>query len=261
LLIRTDMGSGDDTLSLGLPSTTDTAALSGEVTLGPGANAFTLTQGAAMTEGQVTVDIEGGAGIDTVTLYPTAIVSKGRMHVSAFLGEGNDRFVTSLDLALFDLASDGNLFLSADGSAGNDFFAVTRNATTPSNTRIADTANFDVRLRGGPGQDTMTIDLGAGGIDEFTGAAIRLRADGGAGTDTMTFALDSDDAGAPFGPGQYDVAVTGGAANDVLNVTHSAVGAVTYLQGAMILDGGAGTADTCTVGGTSSASLHLLNCE
>jgi hypothetical protein len=208
------MGSGNDFFNLGLPGTINTGALSAEVNLGPGANAFTLTQGAALTQGQVNIDIEGGVGIDTVTLNPTAIVSKGRMHVSAFLGGGDDRFVTNLDLALFDLASDGNLFLSADGSGGNDFFAVTRNGTTPSNTLIADTANFDVRLRGGTGKDAMTIDLGAGGIDQFTGATIRLRADGSAGNDTMTFTLDSADAGAPFGPGQYDVAVTGSPGNE-----------------------------------------------
>jgi hypothetical protein len=261
LLLRAEMGAGNDVVNLALPTTSPTGRLNADLSLGVGANAFTLTQGAFFTQGEVNVDIEGGPGIDTVTLNPTETLAGGRVRVNAALAGGNDKFVANLDLANFDVLFDAELYLSADGGAGNDIFTVTRNGTTPTGTAIAVAATFDVRLNGGLGNDLMTVDLGSGGIDQLTGGTIRLRADGGTGNDILNFALDSADATAPFGPGIYDVLVTGGAGIDTVNTTHNATGAVSYLQGDMILDAGAGTVDTCTTSGSSAASLHLLNCE
>jgi hypothetical protein len=254
ILIRADLGAGNDVMSLALPTTATTGRLNADVSLGAGINAFTMTQGTAVTSGEVNLEIEGGTGKDTVTLNPT-VVTGGRMRINTQLGAGNDVYVANLDLSLLDLASNADLFLSADGAGGNDNLAVTRNGTTASATGIQGAADLDIRLNGGIGNDTLTVDLGGGGIDAFTNGTIRVRADGGAGNDLVTVIFDST------GPGRYDVAVTGGPGNDTLSATHNATGSPSYVQGAMILDGGLGIIDTCTTAGSSASSLHLLNCE
>jgi hypothetical protein len=257
ILVRANLGVGNDVMSLELPATSTTGRINAEVNLGLGTNAFSMTQGTAPTSGEVNLDLEGGTGRDTITLNPT-VVSGGRMRINSQLGGGNDTYRVNLDLSLLDLTSDADLFLGADGGIGNDNLAVTRNGTTPSVTAIQDAADFDIRLNGGIGNDIITVDLGGGGIDAFTNGTIRLRADGGAGTDLVSLTMDSTE-GPSTGPGRYDVAVTGGPGNDTVNATHNVVGSVAYLQGAMILDGGVGI-DTCLPAGSSAASLHFRNC-
>jgi len=259
ILVRVNLAVGNDVMSLALPATSTTGRINAEVNLGLGTNAFSMTQGTAPTSGEVNLDLEGGTGRDTVTLNPT-IVSGGRMRINSQLGGGNDTYRVNLDLSLLDLTSDADLFLGADGGIGNDNLAMIRNEPTPNPTTIHEAADFDIRLNGGIGNDIITVDLGSGGIDEFTNGTIRLRADGGAGTDLVSLIMDSTEASPSSGPGRYDVAVTGGPGNDTLNATHNVVGSVTYLQGAMILDGGVGI-DTCLPAGSSASSLHFLNCE
>jgi hypothetical protein len=260
ILVRADLGVGNDIVSVALPATSDSGRFNADVNLGLGNNAFTMTQGTAPTSGEVNLEIEAGTGRDAVTLNPT-VVAGGRMRINTYLGAGNDTYAVNLDLSLLEVSSDGDLFLGVDGGGGNDNLAVTRNGTTASTTIIQDGADFDMRLKGGIGNDTITVDLGGGGIDAFTNGTIRLRADGGAGNDLFNMVLDSSEPSPTSGPGRYDVAVTGGPGNDTLSATHNATGSVSYLQGAMILDGGSGTVDTCTIGGSSASSLHLLNCE
>jgi len=259
ILVRANLGVGNDVMSLALPETSSTGRLNVNVDLGLGNNVFSMTQGTAPTSGEVNLDLEAGSGRDVVTLNPT-VVAGGRMRINTQLGWGNDTYAVNLDLSLLDVGSDGDLFLGADGSIGNDSLVVTRNGTTPSLAAIHEAADFDVRLNGGIGNDTISVDLGGGGIDGFTNGTIRLRADGGAGSDRVTVIFDSSES-PTSGPGRYDVAVTGGPGNDTLSATHNATGSVSYLQGAMILDGGSGTVDTCTTEGSSASSLHLLNCE
>ncbi len=260
ILVRADLGVGNDVVSLALPATSASGRFNADVSLGSGTNAFIMTQGTAPTSGEVNLDIEAGTGRDAVTLNPT-VVTGGRMRINAQLGAGNDTYAVNLDLSLLEMRSDGDLFLGVDGGGGNDNLAVTRNGTTASTTIIREAADFDMRLGGGIGNDIVTVDLGGGGIDAFTNGTIRLRADGGAGNDLVTVSFDSSEPSPSSGPGRYDVAVTGGLGNDTLNATHNATGSVSYLQGAMILDGGLGTLDKCTTAGSSAASLHLLNCE
>jgi hypothetical protein len=258
ILIRANLGVGNDVMSVALPETSSTGRLNLDVNLGVGTNAFSMTQGPAAISGEVNLDLEGGSGRDSVTLNPT-VVTGGRMRFNSLLGGGNDTFVVNLDLSLLELSSDGALFLNADGGSGNDILSVTRNGTTPATTAIREGADLDVRLGGGIGNDALTVDLGGGGIDAFTNGTIRLRADGGAGADIVNMTFDSTEASPSSGPGRYDVAVTGGTGNDVLSATHNALGNVSYLQGAMIVDGGQGV-DACTPAGSSAASLHLVNC-
>jgi hypothetical protein len=255
ILIRADLGNGNDVMSLELPATSSTGRLNADVTLGVGTNVFTMTQGVAITAGEVNLEVEGSTGRETITLNPTKVAG-GRMRINALLGGGNDTYTANLDLALLDLTANGELFLAADGGGGNDILTVTRNASTASTTQIVAASDLDMRLGGGIGNDKLSVDLGGGGINLFTNGTIRLRADAGAGNDVVGVQFDSN------GAGRYDATVTGGAGNDSLSATHNATGtSPSYLQGAVILDGGLGTGDKCTIAGSSASSLHLLNCE
>jgi hypothetical protein len=253
LLLRVAAGAGNDTLNVTLPDSSG-SRMDARLDLGAGTNRLTIGQQGRF-ESDADVEIEGGSGVDDVTFSPVRV--DGKLRVRADLGAGNDRFTTRLDLAQLEVL--GTLFVSVDGGPGNDVLSVTRDGTSSATGAVV-SGVLDLRLSAGLGNDAITLDLGGRGLADFNGGTLRVRADGGAGADTLRVTLDTGVAGI-IGPETYDVAMTAGAGNDLIVVEHDTPFPINYRQGAMIIDGGAGTLDRCTVAGGTVDRLHLLNCE
>ena len=271
LSLKADLGAGNDVLRiLHSPIPVSGGSFVVEALLGSGANTFVYDDGGVGSVGAggtTELRVEGGSGVDTLTLNLGGVVGGfsgpdpgGRLIVNANLGGGNDRLVGNVDLGTggLTIGLQGEAYINVSGGAGADSLILSGNGTTGPNQNAG---LLDIRLSGGIGNDTLTVGFGAGGFEAMDGGNLRIRADGGAGSDTLTFNLDSSNSTAPS---NYDVEVSGGAGNDVLAVTVNAGGSqpVTFKPGGLAhIDGSFGNLDKCTVSGISSSSLLKRNCE
>jgi hypothetical protein len=175
--------------------------------------------------------------------------------LTADLGGGNDKAEVDLSLpaVAIDAASEAHFDLI--GGPGNDALTVTRNGTVAT----AGTKNgglLDVRLSGGDGNDTESVDLGGGGFGDS--GTIRVRANGDAGADVMTVVVEPGPLTAAVTT--FDVWLNGGPGNDTLAASlASAAGAFDLgPAGRIILDGSFGS-DRCTDSG--GGAFKPRNCE
>jgi hypothetical protein len=115
-----------------------------------------------------------------------------------------------------------------------------------------------VRFKGGAQQDSISIGIANGGF--AMDGTLRLRADAGAGNDVVVFDFTAD---ATSPNPQFDVSVTGGPGNDTVNgfLFNNGPGTAANYgpAGMLLLDGGTGSADKCTIAGNSF--IHRRNCE
>src|SRR5262249_17949682 len=140
-------------------------------------------------------------------------------YFTADLGAGNDVYAANIDNANF--SASGEIHFDVNGGLGNNTMKVTRNGTT-GDAIAAFAGLFDVRLKGGPGNDVLPGDLDKL-FDYFGGAGYdgvyRVRLDGGAGNDTIN--LTTTIGAQALATAVGDVAVTGGPGNDVINVSYT----------------------------------------
>jgi hypothetical protein len=254
VIVRADLGAGNDTMTLVLPEMSATSFES-RVQLGLGSNTFTAEQSPAtsIAGSSVTLDVEGGSGVDSVTArFKGMLANSARAIVNADLGAGNDVFTGAVDLATTIVASGNSLRFKAKGGLGNDKLTLTRNGTLGAAQRLA--GLLEAELLGGAGVDTIDVDLAAGGFDMR--GTLRLALDGGAGNDALALLFDaSQGASARI----FDISFMGGIGNDALKLAFNDASATTTADnfgpaGTILFDGGAGS-DTCTA--TSSAPIPV----
>jgi hypothetical protein len=258
-LLRVDLGAGNDKVAVAFTnSVIQNGSIVGvEALLGLGANTFQWTKTGPLVASTMSIDVEGGAGPDTVTTFLGSALSAGaRYFVNADLGGGNDVFNGLLDFNTFSLTGSSEAHFRALGGLGNDILSVTRNGTVGN--VLHQGGIFDVDLVGGAGNDSLTVDVAGNSYNPSANALLRLRADGGVGTDVLAVRVDAQAASVPV----FDASVTGGAGNDNVSVTLNDNGANTTANykpaGAVLVDGGTGI-DVCPLSG--NGLLHKRNCE
>jgi hypothetical protein len=263
--LKVDAGSGNDVVVVSEGVVT-LSSITLDVALGLGTNTMTVNHLGIINTSNVAETIEGGNGPDTVNNNWFAYVNAtSRVYVTADLGAGNDKFTAGLDLGVFDIYNTSEVHFDVSGGGGANQLQVTRGATIPGGVAgffVYNNSLLDIRLKGGAQTDTMTVDLGAGGIDPASNGTLRVRADVGGGNDTLNLLVDcSTNFGGenPF----YDVVLTGGNGNDKVNWTlnnGACPGAAANFApaGRVLLDGAAGS-DTCVIAGTGLANRR--GCE
>jgi hypothetical protein len=254
VVVRADLGAGNDALNLTLP-VLGGASFETHAALGAGSNSVSIAQlpGNRMENSAVTLDVEGGPGVDTVkAAFGGAQLGATRVVVNADLAGGNDAFTGSLDLGTFVNASASVLRFKVKGAAGSDTLVLTRNNTTGGTQNLG--GLLEAELLGGAGNDTLKADLEGGGF-KMRGT-LRLALDGGAGNDAVSAFVDAAEGSDTR---VYDLSLTGGFGNDTLKFglddANPAFTADSFgFAGTVLVDGGAGV-DTCT--NTSSAAIPL----
>ncbi len=262
LRVRTDLGDDTDQTNLtaaGLitgNSSVELRMTSGDGTRA-GANGLTFNHSGQLMDGSLLVDFEGGPAID---LYKGTLGGEigpnGRLTVRTYLGNGNDGFNQKINSSTFVVDPGGEVRYRVQGGDGNDIILFQRDTTIPLIT-AADNGELDVAIDGGPGADTITVDLAGGGMT-YNGL-LRLRVDGDSGNDVTKVLLDL--APASLTP-KLDVFVGGESGNDTTTFNLNTNGApVDYgPAGAAIVHGGTGTTDKCVVGGVGG-TVVTLGCE
>jgi hypothetical protein len=201
------------------------------------------------------VSFDGSNGTDTGTAaFAGDVGPAGRLHLRSSLWQGNDRFVGAVDLGALSIAAGGEVHVEVAAGPGNDVLNLGPAGTTGSPLLGG---LLDVAFKGGEGNDTIALNLGAGG---FTmDGTLRLRADGESGADTLNgtveVALGSQTP-------RLDASFHGGHGADTVNLTindNGPGGAASYgPAGTAFVDGGTAS-DTCNVAG--SGLIHERNCE
>jgi len=254
LQVRADLGAGNDAFDLAFGAAiTGGAVVAVQAVLGPGSNTARVTKGLALNGSTLSIDVEGGSGVDKVTTSLASSLVGGRYSVNAELGGGNDEFRGLVDFGATSLTN-AEVTFRVLGGLGNDTLAVTRGATFggvyfPSGLVEAD-------LKGGAGNDSLTLDLGGDALEAY--GRLRLRADGGAGNDVLSLAADVKSGAVPL----FDAAVTGGVGDDVIGFTlnnSGSNGPANYpVAGTILIDGSLGQ-DACTISG--NGLTHRRGCE
>ena len=195
--------------------------------------------------GTIQANVEGGTGVDTVTMLLDGLWRSGSKGLFSFdLGGGSDSVTAALarDVAgdAFGINAGGELALRARGGTGNDALRV---ATTGTTAGFVDGV-LRVDLRGGLGNEIIGVDLR---VDMF-GGRVQLAADGGPGSDSIGVNFDSSPS---VGSATHDLAVSGGDGNDLVSWTQTNAGTVGFVR-PNVLDGGIGTLDSCAAGGVDA---------
>jgi hypothetical protein len=269
-----DLGAGNDVVTVNQGGTgSDGSVTSSDfriaVNLGTGNNTFSFRQRAGPSlfvgESPFAVSVEGGSGRDTVSAFVNAFFLDSAAELTADLGPGNDTFSAEIDLANFSLTSlptrRAAFHLDVDGGPGANTLAVTRNGTTTGGLPKLNDGLLDVRLKGGPGVDAISVDLDGNLFDGGGEGILRVRLDGGAGNDNLSL-LESTGAAAAIPPPVHDVIVTGGLGNDAIAVDWDSPGFTDPANygphGRIVIDGMTGT-DTCSLAGANLATRR--GCE
>jgi hypothetical protein len=262
LILRGDLGAGDDTLEIkDSPELVANVGGAGRtmlmnLDLGLGRNRATLPA-FSLDNSFASFDLEGGdapTGADTVRLVvPEAgVVLKqgGRYFFDAALRKGDDAFgldqvpaATPGVSVSTDATSEAHIHV--DGGEGNDAMATVLE-------RSVHEGVFDLRLSGGLGTDFISVDwneLGGTG----TGA---LRLDGGDGNDTVIASVDTVSAATLLA----DLLESGGRGADTVYQGFIAAPNVRFpVGGSTVLDGGRDAPDACFI--FASDRISTTDCE
>jgi hypothetical protein len=185
---RADLGAGDDRLAIrGFDPQPDPPAqsLAFAIDAGLGNDSVAFDLGSAEINGRFAIDIDGGLGVDGMSIRAIipCILPESELRIGLVGGPGNDAIETSFT----GLENEGGRFaLSAAGGEDNDRLAL--NAMDPclipgSRTRIAVSGGADddaisARLGGAPETESAELD-----------GLLRLEFDGGRGDDSTALEL------------------------------------------------------------------------
>lgn len=219
-------GSGADTVNLNTNSVNGDSDLNVTARLGNGDDQFTYTSnGFTGDDAHLDLNIEGGAGNDTVRFALGAVREGSEVDIHANLGNGlnrlsgtasrfeedssleleidggNDRDVVGLSLG--ELFEDSEVFADINLRGGND--------NLKSSLFVLDGASLEMFVDAGAGDDSVTLGFGGFGEDSEVDVDVRL----GDGNDQfsmpITRAFDDD--------AEVEVHVDGGNGNDSANIT------------------------------------------
>jgi hypothetical protein len=250
VIVRGDLGAGDDMLDVLDPEISTGGAFLLNVDLGPGRNLATVPL-PGLSSSFASIDLEGGdvlTGTDTVsvTVPQDFLRQRARFFFAAALRRGDDVFSVDLgskDPFVIDATSEAHF--SAAGGEGDD--AVGGALLSGS----AHAGVFELGLSGGPGSDVVTLDwsdLQGSGTDV-------VRLDGGDGNDTVIASVESTTTTALL-----DLLVAGGRGADTVYQALLAAPNLRFpVGGSTILDGGRDTPDTCLTFG--SERISRIDCE
>src|SRR5262249_51371314 len=140
--------------------------------------------------------------VDNVTLLASGVVNSGSMlDFTTNLGAGNSSFKGTFDASTFRIADDagtgagGVAHFTVEGGRGNDSISL---RSINQNQAIELSGLLSINVLGDAGNDNVRIDLGGAGFTdaESTAAtrAFRLRLDGGSGNDTVSVNLANSQA-------------------------------------------------------------------
>jgi len=274
--LRADLGAGNDFVDL-LPtgSWKGGARVDLNVLLGAGTNEATakLVAGVVATAdvpggSRGRIVLEGGPQKDHITVLTQSRVSDfGTSELELRGGAGNDFLEVQIDDLLFDVEnpdgdeSAGHARIALSGGPGNDELRVRRAKALPI---VKLEGLLDLDLDGGAGNDLVEVLLGGSPLffatnDQAPERGLAVRAEGGPGKDTLRLDLFADDA--TVGP--YDVSMSGGADDDVVDLTYTVEsGDPSFgFAGAVLLDGGTGTKDGVAVHDNGSIPVRTSNFE
>jgi hypothetical protein len=240
LLIEANMGAGNDNVLLSAPSQFPArvdlhATFEMNIELGSGRNTvrglLSMNVG-GITQGDASINIVGGSGIDDVDLVTSTIVGNGlrsTFNLNAELGSGNDffnNFISHLDV---HGASEHSV--RASGGSGNDVLNIQSGFSEPA--QVHGVAKID--FIGGAGNDQLRCDFDDAGQLLLLGQ-LRVKMDGQDGTDQV----DAHLAVTAASTGNYSLVALGGGGKDKLVLGLQTNGAaLTYgLDGTLVIDGG-----------------------
>ena len=241
LVVRGDLGGGDDSLSLVVFGSVTNSSITNDVALGTGKNVLTDVPNATFSNSAYRTSVSGsdtafGADVAVLVTDTLSLDVGSRLIHDIGLLKGNDTFRASLDGATISNGSE--LIVRARGDAGTDTLALD-NLPSFGNVNVDDTSHLSAFLTGGIGNDVVTADLsfdnlgfhrfflsgGDGNDIVFAGlAAISsgsagpnadIVLDGGRGTDAVFLAATDSSGGASFDPmgaalmagGTFDIAI------------------------------------------------------
>jgi hypothetical protein len=217
-----------------------------------GNNVTVFEAGQPVSGSSLRAFFEGGAGLTQIDDFRATLSgsfsNNSRLDYTAQLREGDDRFDAKVLVSGFDALSGSEVRLRADGGQGRDLLALSDGAV--GGVATVD-GLFEGVLRGGPANDTLSIDwLGLNGSGTF-----RARENGGLQSDAVFLGLLTD----ASSNNPLDLAVQGQKGLDTVYVAVFDLGAGGFAPlGSALADGGLDT-DTCLV--TGDASDARVNCE
>jgi hypothetical protein len=212
------------------------------VNLGSGNNRANLSLLSDMTNRQVNVSVQGGAGNDQVWLQVGKLVNTS-LNCNVSLGAGNNAFNGFLN---DDVLGHSAANIMVNASAGNNLLLMNAH-----HVNVAQGSAINVGLQGGSGRDIIATDY----LGELDGA-LTVRHHGGGGNDQQTMKIAAD----PGSIGQIDCLTTGDAGDDKMfvsfvdnsaagpGVLHNAWGKLASVK--IIADGGPGFDTLTRVGGS-----------
>ena len=257
VVVRLDVGGGNDTVRFGTTEEVryeQASVVDVSIEADAGDDHVTYNPTADLFDGSIyRVSIAGGAGADTVDGGLGVLVSDGQLHIAVDLGAGND--VLSWQPLLL-VSPAGRVHIRIAGGPGNDNIKIDGAGSLATCTILG---LLSLVVHGDDGNDVMTANLSPSTACEVDGT-VRVHLDGGSGNDAVNLGYVSNAAST----GQYDFLVRGGLGTDTLFLAFDNAGistAAAYTPvGAALLDGGYGT-DECTVAGAPAPLVHLVSCE
>ncbi len=248
--IYADLGDGTDGLSFDAGGAAiDDSKVSLKVRAGAGDDELEFIPADIRGSSRIQASISTGDGADAVSaglLRPITEGSSLRMHVS--LGRGDDEFFTDIDADNFAVLDGSSLTLHVAGQSGNDSLGISPFGGTGGGFAVQ--GSLSVAMRGGHGDDEITVDLGD---ISFENAKVSVFVDGGRGSDVLSTSVNATDASTR---GKLAIVTLGGCGDDVLTVDASDESDL--LRSFILLNGGHGL-DECFVTGTLAA--HTCSCE
>jgi len=256
LQIHADLAAGNDSATFRLPSLNGLAGYDLDVSLGPGNNALTIDKLRPTGAGVVSLAIEGGPGVDTVTTT-LAEAQNGNFTLHADLQGGNDVFTAhfrkNIGFSGGGFFNNGVTRLDVTGGPGNDILKV--DTVFDGEFRsLANPGQLQIDLAGGQGNDVLDVRLGFDPeLVSVAGGTFHYRLDGGAGNDSLHLSHYATPPNS--GTHRNDIALNGGPGDDVLELSQQTSGL--WIGGEAIVDGSFGT-DRCSSG---AAPVVNRNCE
>ncbi len=257
LVVRGDLGSGDDQLSFVVFGSVTNSSITKDVDLGVGKNSLTDVPIATFDNSTYRTSVSGSdtpTGTDDAVFVTDALVLNAGsrlVHDVRLLG-GNDTFAASIDGPT--ILGGSELVVRAGGGAGADTLAL-NNVPTFGPVSVDGTSRLSAFLSGGIGNDLVSADL------TFDNSGFhRVFLSGGDGSDIVFGGLGADSSSsAP----NADIVVDGGRGTDAvyLAVTDPSGGATFDPMGAALLAGGTfdNAIDTCIFFG--DVPFQKLDCE
>jgi hypothetical protein len=258
VVVRGDLGAGDDQLFLVVLGSLTNSSVTTDVALGVGRNLLTDVPNAAFANSTYSTIVSGAdtaTGADAAALVADALVLDlgSRLVHDVRLLAGKDTFRGSIDGAT--LANGSELIVRARGGAGNDSLALD-NVPSLGPVNVDDTSHLGSFLNGGIGNDQVTADLTFDNLGFH-----RFFLSGGDGDDIVFAGLGAISA-AGAGPNE-DIVLEGGRGSDAvyLAATDPNGGASFAPMGAVLMSGGSfdNLFDNCIFFG--DAPFQQLDCE